>query len=65
MHAYSSVVAEYIVNMESRVKPLLETKKELSDEDMEKYGKKDPEAYPHMFCHLTISTVVVAYCVIS
>ena len=65
MYAYSSVVAEYIVNMESRVKPLLETKKELSDEDMEKYGKKDPEAYPHMFCHLTISTVVVAYCVIS
>ena len=48
MHAYSSVVAEYIVNMESRVKPLLETKKELSDEDMEKYGKKDPEAYPHV-----------------
>ena len=53
------------MNMESRVKPLLETKKELSDEDMEKYGKKDPEAYPHMFYHLTISTVVVAYCVIS
>ena len=61
MHAYSSVVAEYIVNMESRVKPLLETKKELSDEDMEKYGKKDPEAYPPVFYHLTIRTVIAYY----
>lgn len=50
----SPVVAEYVVNMESRVKPLLETKKKLSEEDMEKYGKKDPEAYPHMFYHLTV-----------
>ena len=35
--------------MESRVKPLLESKKELSEEDMEKYGTKDLEAYPHDF----------------
>lgn len=55
------VVAEYVVNMESRVKPLLETKKELSEEDMVKYGKKDPEAYPHMFYHLTVRTIVAYY----
>lgn len=47
MHILSLSVAEYVGNMESRVKPLLESKKELSEENMEKYGKKDLEAYPY------------------
>ena len=47
--------------MESRVKPLLETKMELSEEDMVKYGKKDPEAYPLVFYHLTIRTGITYY----
>ena len=40
------VVSEYVEVMGSKVKPLLETKKELTDDEMEKYSKKDPEAYP-------------------
>ena len=40
-------VSSYIESMESRIKPMLETKKELSEDEMEKYGKKDPESYPH------------------
>lgn len=43
--------------MESRVKPLLESKKELSEEDMEKYGKKDLEAYPHDFLSYNVQLV--------
>ena len=30
----------------ARMKPLLEKKEELSDEEMDKFGKKDAEAYP-------------------
>lgn len=54
---FSLSVAEYVGNMESRVKPLLESKKELSEEDMEKYGKKDLEAYPHDFLSLNVQPV--------
>ena len=51
---FSLSVAEYVGNMESRVKPLLEAKKELSEDEMEKYGKKDLEAYPDMIIyHIT------------
>ena len=36
----------------ARIKPMLETKKELSEDDMEKFGKKDPEAYPFRTRHV-------------
>ncbi len=39
-------VSEYVSGMEAKIKPLLEARKELSEDDMEKFGKKDPEAYP-------------------
>lgn len=32
--------------MESKMKPLLDKKEPLPESDMEKFGKKDPEAYP-------------------
>ena len=38
----------------SRIKPLLETKKEMSEDDMEKFGKKDPEAYPPPKCYFFV-----------
>ena len=39
-------VVKYCDDMEERVKPLLVKKEPLSEADMEKFGKKDPEAYP-------------------
>ena len=39
-------VVKYCDDMEGRVKPLLVKKEPLSEADMEKFGKKDPEAYP-------------------
>ena len=50
-------VSEYIEGMESKVKPLLEQKKLLSDSDMEKYGMKDAETYPHLPVLLSINAV--------
>ena len=49
------VVSSYIDSMKSRIKPLLETKKEMTEDDMEKFGKKDPDAYP--FCMLLLLCV--------
>ena len=42
-------VSTYLDSTSSRIKPLLESKKEMTDEDMEKFGKKDPDAYPFIF----------------
>lgn len=39
-------MVKYCDDMEERVKPLLVKKEPLSEADMEKFGKKDPEAYP-------------------
>lgn len=36
--------------MEEKVKPLLVKKEPLSESDMEKFGKKDAEAYPKHLC---------------
>ena len=45
-------VSSYIESTKSRIKPLLETKGEMSEDDMEKFGRKDPDAYPFLapFC---------------
>ena len=40
------VVGEYLQGFLARAKPLLEKKEELGEEEMEKFGKKDAEAYP-------------------
>ena len=49
----------------ARIKPMLETKKELSEDDMEKFGKKDPEAYPFrthvMYIHIYARTYSYYY----
>ena len=42
-------MSSYIDSTKSRIKPLLEAKKEMTDNDMEKFGKKDPDAYPLKF----------------
>lgn len=42
----------------SRIKPLLETKKEMSEDDMEKFGKKDLEAYPFIMTVYTPYTCI-------
>ena len=46
-----------------RIKPMLETKKELSEDDMEKFGKKDPEAYPFrthvMYMYMLVRTPII------
>lgn len=43
-------VSSYVDSTKSRIKPLLDAKKEMSEEDMDKFGKKDPEAYPFLLC---------------
>lgn len=49
---YILSVSSYIDSTKSRIKPLLETKGEMSDDDMEKFGRKDPDAYPPYICSL-------------
>ena len=44
-----NVVNKYCEEIEGKVKPLLAKKEPLSESDMEKFGKKDPEAYPEYF----------------
>ena len=39
-------MVKYCDDLEERVKPLLAKKEPLSEADMEKFGKKDSEAYP-------------------
>jgi hypothetical protein len=39
-------VSVYNDSTKSRIKPLLEAKKEMTEDDIEKFGKKDPDAYP-------------------
>lgn len=39
-------VTSYVESTKSRVKRLLQYKREMSNDDMEKYGKKDADAYP-------------------
>lgn len=48
-------VSGYVDSTKSRIKPLLESQKEMSEEDMEKFGKKDPEAYPLVVYEYNIS----------
>ena len=48
----SFAVSVYIDSTKSRIKPLLEAKKEMTEDDMEKFGKKDPDAYPIHCCVL-------------
>ena len=67
-------VVKYCDDMEGRVKPLLVKKEPLSEADMEKFGKKDPEAYPfyliyslfslsHSLTHsLTVVRSLTAHC---
>ena len=43
------IVTKYCEEMEGRVKPLLVKKEPLSETEMEKFGKKDSEAYPFSF----------------
>ena len=45
----SPPVTEYVESMETKVKPLLEKKQFLSESQMQKFGKKDPEAYPLLY----------------
>jgi hypothetical protein len=52
-------VVKYCDDMEERVKPLLVKKEPLSEADMEKFGKKDPEAYPFYNQMLTILSLCV------
>lgn len=40
------VAAKYCEDMVPKVEALMIKKKEISEEDMTKFGKKDPEAYP-------------------
>ena len=42
----SCAVSVYNDSTKSRIKPLLEAKKEMTEDDIEKFGKKDPDAYP-------------------
>ena len=39
-------MASYVIATNSRGKHLLESRREMSDDDMEKFGKKDADAYP-------------------
>ncbi len=45
-------VTTYCEEMTPRVESLVVKKKEVSDEDMDRFGKKDPEAYPTLKCEL-------------
>lgn len=40
-------MSEYLQGFLARSKSILEKKEELSEEEMDKFGKKDAEAYPH------------------
>ena len=48
-----TAVSSYIDTTKSRIKTLLEPKREMTEDDMEKFGKKDPDAYP--FCYQFLS----------
>ena len=52
-------MTSYVESSKSRIKPLLEIKKEMSEDDMEKFGKKDAEAYPFI---MTIRTFMCMLC---
>ena len=43
-------VSDYVDSMEEKVKPLFSKKESLSDAEIIKLGKKDPEAYPLQGC---------------
>ena len=52
-------VTEYVESMETKIKPLLVKKQLLSEAQMQKFGKKDPEAYPlYVQCHYTGRTIL-------
>ena len=54
-------MTKYCDDIEARVKPLLVKKEPLSEADMEKFGKKDSEAYPFIRQATTVLSCYVKY----
>lgn len=52
IYSLGLTVTKYCEDRLSKIEPLLEDKKQLSDSDMEKFGQKDPESYPNTFRYL-------------
>ena len=46
LHVLIIIVGEYIKQMNGKINPLLVEKKELTDEELEKLGKRVEETYP-------------------
>ena len=54
-------VLEHCKAVSGRIQMLLDARQELTDDEMDKFGKKDAEAYPHTWTGVIVYIYIESY----